>query len=127
MQESLALFSTIMTWLLLGLGLAAIVLLGLAASQLPAGRGRALGGVAVMALILVLAGLDLLLPLHASSVWKRLLLPLAAPVLLLAVFRLAFAPATGRLPRWHRRLLLLLTGAALLTAGLLALLDWLSP
>jgi len=61
MQEVVASFTTVMTWLILLLSSIAVVLLGLGAWHLPAHRCRALVGVLGMALVLAATAVSLLL------------------------------------------------------------------
>jgi hypothetical protein len=131
MQEVVASFTTIMSWLVLGLGSIVVVLMGLAAWHLPDHRCRALAGVLGMALVLTAGAVSLLLLAahHQSrnSVLSPLLLPLVAPFLMLSLYRLSFppldpSPAT-RLSRRRQLLLLILTGGALIAASGLVLLD----
>ena len=61
MQEVVASFTTVMTWLILLMSSIAVVLLGLAAWHLPAHRCRALVGVLGMALVLAATAVSLLL------------------------------------------------------------------
>jgi len=129
MQDIVASFSTVMTWLVLLLCLVVVVLLGLAAWHLPSHRRRALLGVMLMALVDLAAGVGLLLLPQQAQSWSRLLLPLAAPLLLLSLYRLSFpplVPGSHRETR-HQVLLLLLTVGALLATSGLVLLDLLSP
>ncbi len=129
MQEIVASFTTVMSWLVLLLCLVVVVLLGLAAWHLPSNRRRALLGVVLMALVVAAVGLGWLLLSQKAQSWSRLLLPLAAPLLLLSLYRLSFPPLVPDSPRQtqHQVLLLLLTIGALLAAGGLVLLDLLFP
>jgi ABC-type Fe3+ transport system permease subunit len=129
MQDIVASFTTVMTWVVLLLCLVVVVLLGLAAWHLPSHRRRALLGVVLMALVVPATGVGWFLLSRKAQSWSRLLLPLAAPLLLLSLYRLSFPP---RVPGSHRQtrhqvLLLLLTMGALLAAGGLVLLDLLFP
>jgi hypothetical protein len=131
MQEVVASFTTVMTWLVLLLSSIAVVLLGLGAWRLPAHRCRALFGVFGMALVLAAteAGLLLLAAHHpqGSPLLSQLLLPLVAPLLMLSLYRLSFPPEgispASRLSRLRQLLLLVLSGGALLVASGLVLLD----
>jgi len=135
MQEVVASFTTVMTWLILLLSSIAVVLLGLGAWHLPAHRRRALIGVLGMALVLAAtaAGLLLLAAHHpqGSPLLSQLLLPLVAPLLMLGLYRLSFPPLdpslASRLSRLRQFLLLVLTGGALITASGLVLLDLVLP
>ena len=129
MQDIVASFSTVMTWLVLLLCLVVVVLLGLAAWHLPSHRRRALLGVMLMALVDLAAGVGLLLLPQQAQSWSRLLLPLAAPLLLLSLYRLSFPPLVPGYHRETRRhvFLLLLTIGALMSTGGLVLLDLLFP
>jgi len=129
MQEIIASFTTVMTWVVLLLCLVVVVLLGLAAWHLPLNRRRALLGVVLMALVVFATGVGWLLLSEIAHSWSRLLLPFAAPVLLLSLYRLSFPPLVPGSPREtrHQVLLLLLTMGALLATGGLVLLDLLFP
>jgi hypothetical protein len=131
MQEVIASFTTVMTWLVLLLSSIAVVLLGLAAWHLPDHRRHALAGVLGMAFVLTAGTVSLLLltahhPQH-NSVLSPLLLPLVAPLLMVSLYRLSFPPLdpspAARLSRLRQLLLLVLTGGALLAAGGLVLLN----
>jgi hypothetical protein len=128
MQDIVASFTTVMTWLVLLLCLVVVVLLGLAAWHLPSNRCRALLGVMLMALVDLATGVSLLLLSEIAQSWSRLLLPLAAPLLLLSLYRLSFPPLVpvARQETRHQVLLLLTVGALLATGGLV-LLDLLFP
>jgi amino acid transporter len=133
MQEVVATFTTVMTWLVLLLSSAAVVLLGLDAWHLQPHRRRALLGVGGMALVLVVTVASLfLLAAHVPRIgtWSQLLLLLAAPILVVSLYTLTFPPLTPSRPglaRGRRLCLLLLTGlAGVCTAGLV-LLDLFSP
>jgi hypothetical protein len=81
-----------------------------------------------MVLVLAATGVSWFLLSQKAQSWSRLLLPLAASLLLLSLYRLSFSPLV---PGSHRQkryqvLLLLLTMSGLLAAGGLALLDLLS-
>ncbi len=82
MQDIIASFTTIMTCLVLLLCLVVVVLLGLAAWSLPSNRRRALLGVVLMALVVLATGVGWLLLSRKAQSWTRVLLPLAAPLLL---------------------------------------------
>jgi amino acid transporter len=129
MQDIVASFSTVMTWLVLLLCLVVVVLLGLAAWHLPSNRSRALLGVMLMVLVVLATGVSLLLLSEIAQRWSRLLLPLAAPLLLVSLYRLSFPPLVPGSQREsrHQALLLLLTVGALLATGGLVLLDLLFP
>src|SRR6266699_132923 len=125
MQEIIASFTTVMTWVVLLLCLVVVVPLGLAAWHLPLNRRRALLGVVLMALVVFATGVGWLLLSEIAHSWSRLLLPFAAPVLLLSLYRLSFpplVPGSARETR-HQVLLLLLTMGALLAAGGVVLLN----
>jgi hypothetical protein len=82
-----------------------------------------------MALVVLATGVGLLLLSEIGQSWSRLLLPLAASLLLLSLYRLSFPPlasGTQREPP-HQVLLLLLTMVTLLVVGGLVLLDLLFP
>jgi hypothetical protein len=131
MQEVVASFTTIMSWLVLGLGSIVVVLMGLAAWHLPDHRCRALAGVLGMALVLTAGAVSLLLLAthhpQGGPVLSQLLLPLVASLLMLSLYRLSFPPLdpspAARLSRRRQLLLLVLTGGALLAASGLVLLD----
>lgn len=135
MQEMVASFTTVMSLFILLLSSIAVVLMGLAAWHLPAHRHHALVGVLGMALVLAAtaAGLLLLAARHpqGSPVLSQLLLPLVAPLLMLALYRLSFPPLdpspAARLSRLRLVLLLVLTGGALIAASGLVLLDLVQP
>src|SRR5258706_13501623 len=84
MQEVVASFTTVMTWLILLLSSLAVLLLGLAAWHLPAHRCRALVGVLGMALVLAVTAVSLLLLAahhpQRGPLLSQLLLPLVAPL-----------------------------------------------
>lgn len=96
MQEVVASFTTVMTWLVLLLSSIAVVLLGLGAWHLPAHRCRALFGVLDMASVLAATAVSLLLLAahhpQGSPLLSQLLLPLVAPLLMLSLCRLSFPP-----------------------------------
>jgi hypothetical protein len=129
MQEIVTSFTTIMTWLVLLLCVAVVVLLGFTARLLQSNRRRALLGVVLMALVVLATGVSLLLLSQKAHTWTRLLLPLAAPLLLLSLYRLSFPPLVPGYHRETRRhvFLLLLTIGALMSTGGLVLLDLLFP
>ena len=129
MQDIVASFTTVMTWLVLLLCLVVVVLLGLAAWHLPSNRCRALLGVVLMALVDLATGVGWLLLSEIAQSWSRLLLPLAAPLLLLSLYRLSFPPLVpgSHQETRHQVLLLLLTVGAFLATGGLVLLDLLFP
>jgi amino acid transporter len=129
MQKIIASFSSIMTWLVLLLCLVVVVLLGLSAWHPPSHRRRALLGVVLMTLVVVAIGMGWFLLSQKAQSWSRLLLPLAAPLLLLSMYHLSFprlVPGSHHLMR-QQVLLLLLTIGTLLATGGLVLLDLLSP
>ncbi len=135
MQEVVASFTTVMTWLILLLSSIAVMLLGLGAWHLPAHRRRALIGVLGMALVLAAKAASLLLlaahhPQHGPLL-SQLLLPLVAPLLMISLYRLPFPPLDPspavRLSRLRQLLLLILTGGALIAASGLVLLDLVLP
>jgi hypothetical protein len=76
MQDIVASFTTVMTWLVLLLCLVVVVLLGLAAWHLPSNRCRALLGVVLMALVDLATGVGWLLLSRKAQSWSRLLLRL---------------------------------------------------
>jgi hypothetical protein len=87
-----------------------------------------LGGVA-MTLVVIATGSSLVLLSQKGHPWTRLLLSLAAPLLVAGLYRLSFpllALAAHR-ETWHQLLLLLLTIGALVTTGGLVLLDLMFP
>jgi hypothetical protein len=131
MLDVVASFSTVMTWLALGLSLIGVVLLGLAAWHLPQDRYRALLGVVAMTLVVIATGSSLLLLSQNGHPWTQLLLSLAAPLLMVSLYRLSFPPLapafTAHRETRHHLLLLLLTIGALVTTGGLVLLDLLFP
>jgi amino acid transporter len=87
MQEIIASFSTIMTWMVLLLCLVVVVLLGLAAWHLPSNRRSALLGVVLMTLVVLATGVG----------W-----------LLLSLYRLSFPPLVPGSHRQTRHQVLLL-------------------
>ena len=128
MQDIVTSFTTIMTWLVLLLCVAVVVLLGLTAWHLQWNRRRALLGDVLMALVVLATGVSLLLLSQKAHTWTRLLLPLAAPLLLVSLYRLSFpplVPGSHRETRHH--VLLLLAIDALMATGGLVLLDLLFP
>jgi hypothetical protein len=129
MPDIVTSFTTVMTWVVLLLCGAVIVLLGLAAWHLPSNRCRALLGVVAMALVVGAIGISLVLLSQKVHSWIRLLLPLAAPLLVASLYRLSFPPLAHAVHRETRHLvlLLLLTIGALLATGGLVLLDLLFP
>ncbi|HEX6553104.1 MAG TPA: hypothetical protein VF026_10110 [Ktedonobacteraceae bacterium] len=135
MQEVVASFTTVMTWLVLLMSGIAVVLLGLDAWHLHAHRRRALFGVLGMALVLIAVAASLLLfaarhPQHGPLL-SQLLLPLVASLLMLSLYRLSFPPEgpspASHLTRLRQLLLLVLTAGALLAASGLVLLDLVLP
>jgi len=108
MQEIIASFSTIMTWMVLLLCLVVVVLLGLAAWHLPSHRRRALLGVVLMTLVVLATGVGWLLLSRKAQSWGRFLFPLAAPLLLLSLYRLSFPPLVPGSHRQTRHQVLLL-------------------
>jgi len=125
MQELVAPFTTVMTWLGLLLSSAAVVLLGLDAWHYQPHRRRALLGVGGMALVLVVTVVSLLLRaghIPRGATWSQLLLLLVAPILVTSLYALTFPPLTPSRPALSQRrrlCLLLLTGlAGVCTAGL---------
>jgi hypothetical protein len=135
MQEVIASFTTVMTWLALLLCSTVVVLLALAAWHLPTHRSRALAGVLGMALVLAAVAVSLLLLAarhpQRGTVLSQLLLPLAAPLLLASLYRLSFPPLDPspavRLSRLRQLLLLVMIGGTLLAASGLLLLDLVQP
>jgi amino acid transporter len=128
MQDMITSLTTIMTWLVLLLCLVVVVLLGLVAWHLPSNRRRAFLGGALMALVVLATGVGLLLLSQKAQSWTRLLLPLAAPLLLLSLYRLSFPPLVpGSQHETRHQVLLLLTVGALLATGGSVLLDLLLP
>ena len=135
MQEVVASFTTVMTWLVLLMSSIVVVLLGLAAWHLPAHRCRALVGVLGMALVLAATAVSLLLLAahhpQRGPLLSQLLLPLVAPLLMLGLYRLLFPPLdsspASRLSRLRQLLLLVLTGGALIAASGLVLLNLVLP
>ncbi len=135
MQEVVASFTTVMTWLVLLMSGIAVVLLGLAAWHLPAPRHVALFGVLGMALVLAATAASLLLLAahhpQGSPVLSQLLLPLVAPLLMLSLYRLSFPPEgpspAARLSRLRQLLLLVLCGGAFVATIGLVLLDLVLP
>src|SRR5437762_1971494 len=133
MQEVVTSFTTVMTWLVLGLASLALVLLIVSTRQLPSHQGRALLGVGGM--VLVLLGTVASVFLHAghapqSGAPLQPVLLLVAALLIVCLYTLTSPPlAPSRLTLTPRRRLwlLLLTGlAGVCTAGLV-LLDLLAP
>lgn len=126
-QEMIPSFSTIMTWVVLLLCLVAVVLLGVSTWHLPQDRRRKLLGVVAMALVVAATAISQVLLSQKGYSIARLLLSLAAPLLVFSLYRLSFPPCvpvqTGRLNRRHHLLLLLLTLSALMTTVGLVLLD----
>jgi amino acid transporter len=128
MQDMITSLTTIMTWLVLLLCLVVVVLLGLVAWHLPSNRRRAFLGGALMALVVLATGVSLLLLSQKAQSWTRLLLPLAAPLLLVSLYRLSFPPQVpGSQHETRHQVLLLLTVGALLATGGSVLLDLLLP
>jgi hypothetical protein len=128
MQDMITSLTTIMTWLVLLLCLVVVVLLGLVAWHLPSNRCRAFLGGALMALVVLATGVSLLLLSQKAQSWTWLLLPLAAPLLLVSLYRLSFPPQVpGSQHETRHQVLLLLTIGALLATGGLVLLDLLLP
>jgi amino acid transporter len=127
MQEMIPSFSTIMAWVVLLLCLVAVVLLGMSAWHLPQDRRRALFGVVAMALVVAATAISQVLLSQKGHSIARLLLPLAAPLLMFSLSRLSFPPVvpvqTSRLNKRHYLLLLLLTLGAFMTTAGLVLLD----
>ena len=128
MQEVVASFTTVMTWMILGLASLALVLLTLSTWQLPSHQGRALLGVGAMALVLAGAAVSVfLLAEHPprSGPSLQLVLPLVAVLLMACLHSLTFPPLVPShltLTRRRRLWLLLLTGlAGVCTAGLVLL------
>jgi hypothetical protein len=135
MQEVIASFTTVMTWLALLLCSTVVVLLALAAWHLPTHPGRALAGVLGMALVLAAVAVSLLLLAarhpQRGTMLSQLLLPLVTPLLLASLYRLSFPPLDPlpvvRLSQLRQLLLLVLTGGTLLVASGLLLLDLVQP
>lgn len=132
MQDVITNFTTVMTWLVLFLCFAAVLLLGLAAWQLPPhARRRAFIGVMAMVLIVLSAGSSLYLLPQIDHLWSGLLLPLAVGMLVASLYRLSFppslpVPAVSHID-WHLLLLLILTVGTLFTLSGLVIFDVLSP
>ena len=101
MQEMLAPFTTVMTWLILLMSSVGIVLLGLSVQHLQRHRCRALIGVILMALVLAATATCLvLLAAHHSQhspLLSQLLLPLVSALLMASLSRLSF-PSPGPSP-----------------------------
>jgi hypothetical protein len=133
MQEVVASFTTVMTWIVMGLASVAVGLLIVSVLQLPSHQGRALLGVGGMVLVLVatVASLPLLAgraPHSGASL--QLVLPLLAVLLIACLYALTFPPLVPSRPglSQRRRLwLLLLTGLAGVCTVSLVLLELLAP
>lgn len=127
MQEMISSFSTSMMWVILLLCLVVVVVLGVSTWYLPQDRRRALLGVVAMALVVGAAGISQMLLSQEVHSLARLLLPLAAPLLVFSLYRLSFPPLVpvqaSRSNKRHSLLLLLLTLGALMTTTGLVLLD----
>jgi hypothetical protein len=117
MQDIVASFTTVMMWVVLLLCLAVVVLLSLAAWHLPSNRRRALLSVVLMALVDLATGVGWLLLSRKAQSWTRLLLPLAAPLLLLSLYRLSFPPLVLSPHRQTRHQVLLLPAFGWRTPG----------
>jgi hypothetical protein len=133
MPEVVTSFTTVMTWMILGLASVAVTLLMLSAWQLPSHQGRALLGVDGMVLVLVGTIVSVFLlagRVPQSGPSLQLVLPLVAALLVACLYALTFPPlAPSRLALTPRRrlTLLVLTGlAGVCTAGLV-LLDLFAP
>jgi hypothetical protein len=127
MQDMITSFTTIMTWLVLLLCAAVVVLLGLSAWPPQWRRRRALLGVMAMAMVMEATGMSLMLLSQKAHSWTGLLLPLAALLLMVSLYRLCF-PLLAPVPpahqdQQHQLLLLLLTLGTLVTTAGLVLLD----
>jgi hypothetical protein len=133
MQEVVTSFTTVMTWMILGLASVAVALLTLSAWQLPAHQARALLGVGGMVLVLLgTVASRFLLAGRAPQSGPSLqpLLPLVAGLLMACLYALTFPPLTpSRLALNPRRRLglLVLTGLAGACAAGLVLLDLFAP
>jgi hypothetical protein len=127
MQEIIPSFSTIMMWVVLLFCLVVVVLMGVSAYSLPQNRRCAFLGVMAMALVWGAAGISQVLLSQKGHSLARLLLPLAAPLLMFSLYRLCFPPPVPvQTPHQnHQRslLLLLLTLGALIASTGLILLD----
>ena len=126
MQEIILSFSTTMTWVVLPLCLVAVVLLGMSAWHLPQDRCRALLGVVAMALVVAATAISQVLLSQKGHSIARLLLPLAAPLLVFSLYRLSFpslvpVQASRSYKRHHLLLFLLTLGGLITTAGLVLL------
>lgn len=133
MPEIVTSFTTVLTWIVLGLASIAVVLLTLSVWQPPSHQARALLGVGGM--VLVLLGTVVSVFLLAGRVPQsgpslQPLLPLVAGLLMACLYALTFPPLTpSRLALTPRRRLglLLLTGLAGVCAAGLVLLDLFAP
>ena len=134
MQEIISHFTSVMSWLTLGLAGVAVVLLGLEGLHLHQDRRRAMLGLIAMVLVLgasaaSLFGLATRQAPHGFFL-SALVLPLAAPVLLFALYQLSFPPlpalSAAYRSRTKRVLLLVLCAGGVLSTGGLVLLDFLS-
>lgn len=127
MQEIILSFSTIMAWMVLLLCLLAVVLLGMSVWHLPQDWHRALFGVVAMALVVAAAAISQVLLSQKGHSIARLLLPLAAPLLVFSLYHLSFPSLVpvqaSRSHKRHHLLLLLLTLGGLMTTAGLVLLD----
>jgi hypothetical protein len=133
MQEVVASFTTVMTWIILGLASLALVLLTLSVWRRPSHQGRALLGVGAMVLVLAGAAASVfLLAQHPprSGPSLRLVLPLLAALLMACLYMLTFPPLVPSrltLTPQRRLWLLLLTGLAGVSTAGLVLLELLAP
>jgi TRAP-type C4-dicarboxylate transport system permease small subunit len=84
MQDMITSLTTILTWLVLLLCVAVVVLLGLSAWHLQWHRRRPLLGVMAMALVVGATGVSLMLLSQKAHSWTGRLLPLAAPLLMVS-------------------------------------------
>lgn len=134
-QAFISLFTSLMSWLILGFALIGLTLLGLEARRLQQGRCRACMGLIAMLMILVAAAVSLVrLSVRISSgrhdpLLSQWLLPLVVLILLVALYRLSFPPFEGHFASRRASLktvvLLLLSVGAAVSAGGLVVLDFL--
>ena len=135
MQAFILQFSSTMSWLILGLALVSLTLLGVEAQRLRQGRRRACLGLVAMVVVLGATTVSLIGLAARSShqshglFLSQLLLPLVAAVLLSTLYRISFPPLemnpASRRAHLKTLLLLVLSIGAFLGAGGLVVLDFL--